>query len=721
MSSESKILTVSYGTFSCTLEGFDDPINTMKAIAEYFRDLTTEDRYFGSVPPQPDAAMLHRIAEREVSRLVDAKAGDGEGAVRPGARLTGRARGPRDGQDIPKPAPVLVEPAVQDVIPSGVAAKLARIRQSVTPPPIAAAFAEEALAERPMTAPVAEGPVAEGSARDAVEALLRMPEGEVPTSPAPDVMAPDVMVPDVMVPDVIVPDVMEPVAPLAEVALSDSFGAAEIPADDVAGPEVLDEWAEAVEPAVTFAADEVADEAELATEAADALAVEAPGRWDADALPEDQPDDLAAGQPFSPALAEAIAPLPEDLAADLAEDLAADLAADLPAEIAADLPEDHPASPEAVLDESAEEPPAPVAEPDPVVEDRPAPVGKASGKTKRVNSRVVRIHADEDASAPPTDPNATRILDPSGDDAEVARLLRQADDVMADEDNRRRMDSIAHLRAAVAATEADRAATGETAKAPTGPNLDPYRQDLADVVQPDPVPAAPPPPEAKPRRKTVSVRPQEPRPGTIRPGMISPPPLVLVSEQRIDRLAPSPAPTLSPAALVPSPAAPSIAPGIGVPPGQSEQPLRTGRLTGAIGVGAAKPVAALAPQRLTMDKAPQSVSAEPEEEDDLDEALSEADAAGLAEFAEQVGVKSIADMLEAAAAYATCIERRDQFTRPQLMRRLMAMADGRSVTREEGLRSFGTLLRTGRIEKVTRGFYVLAAHSPYLAEARRIG
>ncbi len=888
-----KILTVSYGTFSCTLEGFEEPFSTMKAIAEYFRDLAADDRYFGAEPPQPDAAMLHRIAEREVQRRVEAQIGQD--------RVILRASEPATADSVPMPAPT-VSFAATPGLSESVAAKLQRLRDAsrgvptrpdvapaaavANPPspvaqvidavvvpaaPAAAVAMSEPVAEPPVADPVAEvgtapvvvadpveetpvveeiaivpmaktvgeEPVAEQTVPEptdeapvpqpldqtadfidaavledevveavVIEAAIAEPaasevtaednaEGiavevfaveemvvqaaeepaaeaaafvapQAETVPEPEAAAEPVAAPPAEAePDLsallaaLAPQAVEAVdEPAAEaspasddntLALIAAIAAPETAADvaEAAGDAPLDvaelsdmrpEQAEDAAEAESFAAEmqaeeepaaetpaepEMAGDAPVEPEAptveamAEVAAPDAPADFAPDALePETAADADADAVQAEPEAAETPAE-PETADVESAETAAEDPVADVPAEpepAEAAAPQTEAEDSDAAADAAvtrlmaalgaapAESPSAGEPAPAPAQPDAPADEAEAAlaaalseplpEPMEPPRARVIKIRRIERTAAPAAEPVAEAApasalapeaevelerelaslatqepaalrphLPEAADDGDVQRLIDEANSQLEGPENRRRHSAIAHLKAAVAATVADRRVVGTTPE-DTGVREAAYRDDLEKVVRP-----------RRPVAPGTSVgRPAAP---AARPA-----PLVLVSEQRIDRPAATDAPSAAPTGPV--------------------MPVRPRR-----------PAASAA-----LSVAPDPV------EDDADAALDDGNffspSKSFAEFAEALGADALTDLLEAAVAYAALVEGRPHVSRPQMMRHVGSVRPDAEAEREDLLRSFGTLVREGRIERVKAGQFALPDTSGVLAEARRI-
>ncbi|MFC5736459.1 hypothetical protein [Sinirhodobacter huangdaonensis] len=800
----SKILTVSYGTFSCTLEGFDEPFNTMKAIAEYFRDLAADDRYFGAEPPQPDAEMLHRIAEREIQRRVEAKIQrngvilrQAEATPAP-AEITAAAPAPEPAATEPAgttptmaaapeaapavtettvpeaPAPAPEPPAAPFVVPQSadpvsesVAAKLQRIRAAVASAKAAAAapvaapveaaiLAEPATMPEPMAEPVSEPvaemsePVAEIAEEPAIEASILLEEiaavaEQAPAAPAEGTEAATDAAAGTGIETetagettAAAPETATDRPEAEEDAAAESTGtpeeaphlswaerraarrAAQLPAQEAAAPEPAPAEAPAAAvaeaapkpeaprppqrarvikvrrieptppagaPAAPVAAEAPAETAseEIAARVAARLDAETvPAEADAPALSAEQEAELMAelaaleqdfdatdsdelpGADTEAALAAAAEDwdFPEEPDEGIAATSAApeEIDADtIAAALAAHLAEPAPAAGEAMSPDTAadaiepEELAAQIAAMLPTEAAAAAAPELAAAQSPEPEEAPLAPAAEAAAPAPVAPVTPRRVTQkPAGTsrDADVTRLMEEADAQLSGHENRRRLSAIAHLKAAVAATVADRLARGGR-KEETPDDTRPYRDDLTHAVQP---------------RRPVLHGTTSGRPAPVEPRQA---PLVLVSEQRIDR---TPAMPVAPPAAV--------------------TPVRPRRVSTA--------------QLLAEDVLAEDALAE----DDGPAPLNASGAESFADFAQAHGTQGLSDLLEAAAAYTAQIEGRPHFSPPQIMSKITAIGAG-SFSREERLRSFGQLLRQGKIAKVKRGQYAITEQSQY--------
>ena len=139
----------------------------------------------------------------------------------------------------------------------------------------------------------------------------------------------------------------------------------------------------------------------------------------------------------------------------------------------------------------------------------------------------------------------------------------------------------------------------------------------------------------------------------------------------------------------------------------------------------APPLTLVAEQRIDLDTSEKetvtmpSAPVRPRRVAKMKSRISDDDLGSFQEFADTQGASDLPDLLEAAAAYASYIKGQPTFTRPELMSKVMTLSEEEPHSREDSLRSFGQLLREGKIVKIKKGQFTVAEDTRFRPETAR--
>ena len=586
MGEKKKTLKVSYGTFSCTLEGFDDPLGTMKTVVEFFRDIAAQDRHFGVEPIAKDPRVINAIAGRVIDSAVEVHDAEDTIVFRQrdaGGSDQGRASASAalDGEpDMPGEAETFAGLDADDVSTDF----------DDLPNPNDRPLNEPAV---PQASPAQIDALQHGRAGSGAPAM-----DDAASSPgAADASDGDATVQDPVPADESVAAKLERIR--AIVSRKDAESAA-FDEDEHADAEQDASPAVAPEPLVLGAADAVV---------ADGLAQDGGAAGEAAARPGDETGWRALAR---------LRALGRNRGVEGEQESAADgpPAPEPDRELMSGAPGIAPANPAPALDGSgAAERFAENRGEDQRGSDSAVHAGqpKYGDDARRIQDPAEVPRNDEEAVAS----SASDVNGLVDADADFGRIMDEAGNRLDSAENEDRRSEIARLRSVMAAGKA----AGDLTHDVTSVTDDAvYRADLASAVATAP--------EAMPHQGSGAAD---------------------------------------------APAAP----------------------------GGAIPLRLVPAQRVETDDEPPVPDPVPDMEGEAAETID------FTQYAERVQAHDLHDLLEAGAAYLSLVKGYKQFSRMQLMTEVQrAATDG--FTREDGLRSFGLLLRDGKIEKTSAGRFTIS-------------